>query len=511
MTTTMTSDLNRRPRGSAATAPARWWWLLGAAALLPVADGRTTIALAAWLAPALLLRYVREERAGWGLAVAWGLLTLAHGIGFRGMIPIPGIAYYIFLPVSGLMATLPYAADRFWTPRLPGWAATLVFPCALAAEQFAYGFGPQGTWGAVAYSQAGDLPLLQILSVTGLAGIAFLVGWVAAATNRGWEQRRLRPLAPALLALTAVVLAGGARLAFFPPQSATVRVAGLSPFDSTRQASPTLPDGILAGTATPAQVATFRAGSLAAGDALLQRSAQQAAAGARIVFWSETADYVLAADEPSLLARGEALARADHIYLGMALGAWTPGAARPLRNELVLITPAGQIGWQYLKAHPTPGPEAAVAARPDGRLRELDTPWGRIAGAICYDMDFPRLLAQAGRGRADLVLSPAGDWPAIDPRHTEMAGFRAIEQGFNLVRQSHDGRSAAYDYEGRLLGQMDQFHAQDLALVAEVPTRGVATVYAWLGDGFAWLCLAGIVALGVAAMRRRPGGGRFPK
>ena len=87
------------------------------------------------------------------------------------------------------------------------------------------------------------------------------------------------------------------------------------------------------------------------------------------------------------------------------------------------------------------------------------------------------------------------DWRAIDPRHTEMASFRAIEQGFNLARQTSQGLSAAYDYEGHQLAQMDQYQAQELTMVAQLPIRGVRTLYSLLGNWLAWLCLVGLIAL----------------
>lgn len=217
---------------------------------------------------------------------------------------------------------------------------------------------------------------------------------------------------------------------------------------------------------------------------MLARSEREVGAGAKIVFWSETAVYILAEDEPELLARARELAAKYHLYLGIALGTWTPGAQRPLENKLILIDPTGQVVSSYLKARPTPGPENAAAVKSDGRLRSVSSPYGRLTGAICYDTDFPSLLAQAGASNTDIVLSPAGDWRAIDPRHTVMASFRAIEQGFNLVRQSSGGLSAAYDYQGHSLSEMDEYQAKDLSLVAEVPTQGVRTLYSRLGNWF---------------------------
>jgi hypothetical protein len=115
-------------------------------------------------------------------------------------------------------------------------------------------------------------------------------------------------------------------------------------------------------------------------------------------------------------------------------------------------------------------------------------------------MDFPRLIAQAGRQHTDLLISPASDWAAIDPTHTQMARFRAIEQGFNLLRQANGGLSAAYDYEGRTLARMDDPPSKDLTLVAEIPTRGVSTFYARWGDWFAGLCSAILVLIFFSAM-----------
>lgn len=477
-------------------------WLIAAGALLLVADGRNTIALAAWLAPACLLRFVRKEPALRGLVIAYIAIVITRGIAFRGMVPIPGIFYYIFAAISGISALLPYIADRLLAERLGGFSRTLIFPCTLVAAQFTYSHGPQGTWGTMAYTQAGNLPLLQLLSVTGIWGVTFLIGWFAAVFDPALDRpRNLRPLAVFALVYLAAILAGGARLAFFPPSAPTVRVASLSPAEQPQQPAFNYLNAIVAQKASSAQVSAFRAASAAVASDLLSRSALEAAAGAKIIFWSESAVYLLAEDEPALVARGRELARTDHVYLGMTLGTWTPGAPRPLQNKLVLIEPDGNVAWQYLKGRPTPGPEAAAAVPSDGRLRWLDSPYGRIVGAICYDMDFSSLMAQAGADRADIVISPTGDWRAIDPRHTEMASFRAIEQGFNLARQTNQGLSAAYDYEGHPLAHMDQYQAQELTMVAQLPTRGVRTLYSLFGNWLAWLCLATLIALFWLAIR----------
>ncbi len=84
-----------------------------------------------------------------------------------------------------------------------------------------------------------------------------------------------------------------------------------------------------------------------------------------------------------------------------------------------------------------------------------------------------------------------------------MASFRAIEQGFNLIRQTSQGLSAAFDYQGRRSAAMDHYHTTDYAMVSQVPTRGVHTLYSRVGDWIAWVCLVGLALLTILSLRRK--------
>lgn len=126
--------------------------------------------------------------------------------------------------------------------------------------------------------------------------------------------------------------------------------------------------------------------------------------------------------------------------------------------------------------------------------------------AICFDLDFPRLIRQAGRERADIIVAPSSDWREIDPIHTRMATFRAIENGAALLRQTRLGLSIAVDRTGRVLAQADYFQSDDHVMLAVVPTRGVKTLYTQVGDVFAWLCLVVLTLLISVAARGKVGG-----
>ena len=209
-----------------------------------------------------------------------------------------------------------------------------------------------------------------------------------------------------------------------------------------------------------------------------------------------------------MLRQAADLAREQHVYLDLGMAVFLPHSNRPpyVRDESVLIDPSGTIVWTYEKTHLVPFTETGLIVPGDGRLPLAASPFGTLAGAICFDQDFPATMRQAGQARADILIGPSNDWRAIDPAHAEAATFRAIENGYSLLRPASNGLALAVDYEGRVLGSADYYTDQDRQLLmARLPTLGTRTVYSRIGDLFAWLCLAGLAALMVApALRRRP-------
>jgi apolipoprotein N-acyltransferase len=499
-----------QPNGLVPLSARQWVWLGTASALLLFSNGAYSVPLAAWLAPLFLLRFVRTQSLKVGLPIAYVLLATSFAFQFRGMVPIPGVGYYIFVVLWGIPRVLPYVVDRLLARRLTGFTASLVFPSSWAATEYLVSNGPYGSWGSTAYSQYGNLALLQLLSLTGLWAITFLIGWFAAVCNWLWEEgldsndaRRGAWLCLATIAI--VMLLGGARLALFPPSSPTVRVASISRRDVAPAPSGPTIHRLFEAQATPADLSMFHVWTTATNEDLLSRAEREMKAGARIVFWGESNAFLLKEEEAAFVVRGEDLAARYKAYLGMAMAVVSNGQTPCCQNKLTLIQPDGRVAWEYIKARPVPGAESVHAMRGDGKLRELDTPYGRLSSIICFDADFPQLLAQAGTADTDLMLDPSNDWHAIDPWHTQMASFRAIEQGFNLIRQTSKGLSAAFDYQGRRLASMDDYHTTDYAMISEIPSKGVHTVYSRFGDWFAWLCMSGAALLVLQSLRRKHG------
>ena len=164
-------------------------WLAVAALLLIFANGRWAIPVASWLGPVYMVRFLRGQRPLKGFLIGYVVLASLFFISWRGVAPIPFITFYILTGLLfGLYFLLPYLLDRLLFFRFTGFLATLVLPVSWVAVEFIDAkLNPYGHWPLIAYSQHGNLPLLQIISITGIWGVTFLMAWFASTVNWVWE------------------------------------------------------------------------------------------------------------------------------------------------------------------------------------------------------------------------------------------------------------------------------------------------------------------------------------
>jgi len=460
--------------------------------------------VAAWPALACLLygwRQIPLLRVGF--PAAWLALYTGLAIGHLGHWPFRGPTYFAVVAMTTLVSFVPFAVDRRIRRGLVGWPSTLGFPLAWVAVEFLTSRAPGGpqTWGAIGYTQYGNLPLMQLASVTGIWGIGFLVTWVASvaswAAGRAPAARELRgPVLACGAVVSLVLLAGGVRLALAPRSPRSIRVAAV-----------TLPPNLF-GPGEMFRIADGRVPAQTVADKLqrlhewfFSHTEREAIAGAQVVAWPEMNFLVPAQEEAAAIERARQLSARYHFHLAMALGTVTPGTAHPFENKEVLIGPDGAVIYSYLKNRPVAGWEASVMRTGDGRVAMADTTIGRISSAICFDNDAPEFVRQIGSGRADLWILPANDWEAVGELHFEMAAFRAIENGTPILRAAATGISGVFDARGRVLAATDHL-AGASTMAASLPLGGVPTVYARIGDLFAWACVLGSVLMTVASAWR---------
>jgi len=117
-----------------------------------------------------------------------------------------------------------------------------------------------------------------------------------------------------------------------------------------------------------------------------------------------------------------------------------------------------------------------------------------MSGVMCCDLDFPTVIQQAGRQSVDIFFAPSNEpVHSIVETHFEQASFRAIENGFSLVRPTNLGISLYTDPYGHVLAMADERLSSNNVMVVDVPTHRIKTIYTVIGDLFSWFAVAGFV------------------
>src|SRR5262249_30619345 len=131
--------------------------------------------------------------------------------------------------------------------------------------------------------------------------------------------------------------------------------------------------------------------------------------------------------------------------------------------------PSGNVVWDYHKAYSIPFAEDNEYAGGPAVIPTADTFYGRLAGVICYDLDWVLYVRQAGLAQARLPFVLGNDWPAVETDRAHEVAFWAVENGFSMMRPDAKGISLAVDPLGRELAQGDYFATDRLDLVAMMP------------------------------------------
>lgn len=464
------------------------WLVLGCILNLFVGM-RWNVPIAAWLAPVFLIRFFRNQDKWHKTLIAIPLLILMAFVKFHGgwdlsIVGEIGLGIVLIIP---MLITL--YLDRGFARR-DGILATLVYPSVCTALEYLIGLTPIGTSLSIAVSQFDSQSLIQLVSVIGIWGISFIIGWFASIVNILWEKgfavkEVLRPVSLFVVSFILVLSYGGLRLVQLRPEVETVRIGGVTIVHLTDYWSEIIDKG------TPVDIAhQYDSEFESLEEALFIESERVVQMGAQIVFWSEANVMLHPNEEAEFLERAQAFAREHDIYFAPSMLVFKYDEMYA-NNKLVMITPNGEIAYDYEKTM------SWYETDSDGVLHVLDTPYGRISMAICFDMDFPHFIWQAARQDVDIMLVPAFDWEPIKSFHTQVSLFRGIENGFSVIRQVNKGTSIAINYLGQVIAYQDFFTTPNRTIVADIPIKGVETVYGILGDWFAYLTI--IFTMGMIA------------
>jgi len=362
-------------------------------------------------------------------------------------------------------------------------------------------------WNLAGYATSGNLPLVQLTTVTGIYGLSFLVAAfgslvayaILSGRQRAWE---------CVLALTAALIfvAVGGRL--------------LVPSESPRFTAHLVQTNFAQAYDYPSDWMQVHAGDL---DELGQISVDAAHRIPGLIVWPE-APAPFSLQDAVFAARARQIAQESGSDFLVGAEDWKRDATGKwlATNSAVLLNPSGQRVFTYDKIHLVPFGEYVPLRRwltftgkltadlgdftPGSVYGVGRLPDGRFGTFICYEAVFPNIVRRFTAGGAELLINISNDgWfgrSAAPAQHLMMARVRAVENRRWLLRDTNNGFTVSVDPYGRIVAQL----ATDIRGQLDAPYdfRGDLTPYARFGDWFAWLCvLASIVLLGWAFARRQ--------
>ena len=362
-------------------------------------------------------------------------------------------------------------------------------------------------WALAGYSQVGFSMLMQVASLTGIYGVSFALVAANAALAELWLRRRdagrrWMPAAVGALPTLAALVFGAFALR-----------------DAEDRATPGVAVAVIQADVDIG--ARFRPELYGQNLDHYLGLTLQAIDEARpaLVFWPEIALTFHLEEEPVYRRTIARVLEEGRVEL-VAGGPWgVPGDTPLYTNSVFVLDAQGEVRGRYDKqvlvpfAEYTPTAGLDFVRRNFGRVRVYSrgtqsAPLPTLAGlagiAVCNEVMLPELVRRRVLDGAEFLVNPSNDtW--ISERNWsrltfQMALVRAIEQRRYLVRASTSGPSAIIDPWGRI--QIQSEPVSRAVIAGKIRARSDRTLYAQIGDSFAWLCVLG-TGVGVLASRQR--------
>ncbi|MFO1476871.1 MAG: apolipoprotein N-acyltransferase [Verrucomicrobiota bacterium] len=526
--------------------------------LLAISFPTPGIAGFAWIAPGLLLTLGlgRSGRNRFGLGYAAGVVHYLVSLRWLLNIPVTGfpilgwlaLGFFLALypacwlwmvwrfvpktsapePAGGLLSGARQVAAWGWARRFSWCLACAAAWVALEAviSRLFSGFA----WNLLGASQSRIVPLIQLASVTGIAGLSFLIVWSSASLfcagcviigKPGLRSVWMGEIALPLATVMTLFIAGFHRVAALPDPARELRVTLVQPsvpqtliWDASRS------DERFEELVRLTELAlTNRTDLLIWPEAAVPRPLRYDAATYRAITG-------LAKDHQVWMIVGS-----DDVEPRLADR--DPNAA-DFFNASFLVGPDGKIAGNYRKRHlvifgeyipllrwlpfvkwltPITGQFTAGDRPVPFDLPDLDV---RTSVLICFEDVFAEDARAAVDAATDFLVNLTNDgWFGEGAAQWQQAGtaaFRAVENGLPLVRCTNNGLTCWFDACGRL---RDAFHdsrggiygAGFTTVRIPLPAPGTVrkpTFFHRHGDWFAWLCVV------IAAWHLMPRSRRLP-
>ncbi len=439
------------------------------------------------LVPLLIVLLNAEPKQIYPLALPFGIV---FSIGVHNWYPDifpPALGYFLIIAVGAFYASMLQLGTWLYS-RLPAPLKLLGLPVAWTAIEFVKYILPvaEDWWFVLLADSAWRFPsALQILSVTGVFGLSFIVMLVNAAIATLLMKDSATSRRASLIALGLSALIVGAGALSIPQPENTFKVAVIT--DMIYQLPLVSGQGEFAGVLVQSPEV---AQAIFDADAELTR--QAAAEQPAYVVWPENEFTKI--DDSQFTSQLGALATETNAYFAVDT-IWN--APTGLHDTALLVGPDGTEVGRRAKINIVSG-EVDAGFKPGPReFPVFDTPNAKVGISICWDVHRLWIMRELARSGAQIILLPMdNDFNGVatfPPFHAADAVFRAAENHLAFGLGTVNGLSLVIDPYGRITAE-GKVNEKGVT-IGETFVVNDQTIYTRFGDWFGWTMVAATVVL----------------
>jgi len=349
-------------------------------------------------------------------------------------------------------------------------------------------------WGSLGYSFSNIPSLIQIASITGVAGIGFFIVLCNSVIYWSLRQKSWRKGVVGISAFAVLLFLNTSIGNFVMNRNHMEKTVKLSLIQAN-----VLPE-IKRGSEEEERISTLE-----------DLTIEAALRGSNLIVWSETSIPCFYREGSECIRKIRELIERAGIPVIAGAPEYVPGRERGeshIYNSAFLISEKGKTEGKYRKVYLVPFGEHLPFDNSFPFLRKIHLGQGdfspgkkftvlnqgtfRFSVLICFEFIFPRLVRKLVGNGADVLVNITEDsWygrTAGPYQHAEMAILRAVENRRSVARCANSGISMLIDPYGRVLKKSKIF--ERTIVDGKIPLMNGYSFYTRFGDLFAWIVVA---------------------
>ena len=444
--------------------------------------GKWNIPITIYIWPFCFLHYLHiNNNKIKSLIIVYFCVLIANLIRWIGCSNL-NIYYDLLCGVYFSISTIfPFIIDLIFWRRVAKWKNIFIYPLSLAFTEYILSFYYFSNNNLLAYSQLDNITFLQIISLFGTFFLSFIIALFAStldySINIYFKEKKISKFFYYYIAINIIIYLYGGIILLTPYNKETFRavsVRGISQPYYVRKEKDIRPLEVYYEyiNTTLKQSKDIRADFISYAERAFAFEENDTN-----IFVNQVIDMVKYYNIDTLLSL-------DIRYKKKEI--------RNKQNMNIFIKNNGDIIYNYTKHNLIPFVEYDYFPSKEP-LKVLDTKMGKLSTVICYDINYPMFINSLSKKNIDILIVPSWDYPGVAEFQSKEARYKAIEGGFNLIKNTANGVVIASDYKGRILNYFSGKECEDYFIVTELYKHGIKTLYSYIGQVFNFVYLLGLI------------------